>query len=276
MATIAVHGGAGSGTEAQLEGVSDALAAGVAELRAKGDALAAVCAAVVTMEQDGRFNAGRGAVRTSEGEIELDAAVMTGWDRRAGAVAAVRLLKHPILVAQAVHDHGEAVLLVGDGAEGFAERMDCEFVPQHWFVSPATGSTAGTVGAVAVDDAGRCAVATSTGGLRGQQRGRVGDSPLIGCGTYADDQCAISGTGDGEAFMRAVFAHSVARDLRAGVGMSDACRNALDDVVSLGGDGGCVAITRAGVVAIDHTTAAMPAGWASTSGQHSVSLTHRN
>jgi beta-aspartyl-peptidase (threonine type) len=276
MATIAVHGGAGSGTQAQLEGISDALAAGLAVLRREGDPLAAACAAVVTLEQDGRFNAGRGAVRTSEGEVELDAAVMSGWDRRAGAIAALRLVKHPITVARAVHSSGDAVLLVGDGAQRFAARIECEVAPPEWFVSPATGSEAGTVGAVAVDDRGRCAAATSTGGMKGQPPGRVGDSPLIGCGTYADDRCAISGTGDGEAFIRAVFAYSVARDLRAGLALPAACRAALDDVVGLGGEGGCVAVTHTGEVFIDHTTAVMPAGWATTSDdQRYLSLTHR-
>ncbi len=276
MATIAVHGGAGSGTDQQLEGISDALAAGLAVLRAEGDPLAAACAAVVVLEQDGRFNAGRGAVRTADGDVELDAAVMSGWDRRAGAVAALRLVKHPILLARAVHGHSDAVLLVGDGAHEFAERMDGEFAAREWFISPAQGSTAGTVGAVAVDGAGRCAAATSTGGLKGQVRGRVGDSPLIGCGTYADDQCAISGTGDGEAFIRAVFAHSIARDLRAGAAIATACRAALDDVVALGGDGGCIAVLRTGEMVIDHTTGAMPAGWATTAGKHHMSLTHRH
>ena len=271
MATIAVHGGAGGGDEPQVEGVRAALDAGL-EAFASGTALDAVCAAVATLEADGRFNAGRGAVRTLDGGVELDAAVMTGHDHRAGAVAAMTSVQHPVLVARALLESGDAVFLVGRGAKAFAREIGMGPTPTDWFTRQPVSSPLGTVGAVAVDDQGRCAAATSTGGVAGQRAGRVGDSPVIGSGTFADHGCAVSATGDGEVFIRTVFAHSIARAVASGAALAEACATALREVGLLQGGGGCVAITAAGDVAIDHNTKVMPAGFASTKGAFHVQL----
>jgi beta-aspartyl-peptidase (threonine type) len=273
MATIAVHGGAGGGGDPQLEGVRVALEVGARVLAEQGSALDAACAAVVSLEADGRFNAGRGAVRTSDGGIELDAAVMDGATRRAGSAAALTTVKHPVLLARELLSVGTAVLLAGPGADAFARERGLEEPTDGWFVREATSSPAGTVGAVAVDDHGNCAAATSTGGVRGQRAGRVGDTPVIGAGTYADHRCAISATGAGEAFIRAVFAHSVAIALANGASLADACAAALRDVQTLDGDGGCIAVTSDGTVVLDHNTKVMPAGWATADGHTHVQLT---
>jgi beta-aspartyl-peptidase (threonine type) len=273
-ATIVVHGGAGGGGEPQVEGVRVALEAGRAVLAQRGTALDAVVAAVVSLEVDGRFDAGRGAYRTVAGGIELDASVMDGATRRAGAVAAITNVRHPIHVARALLDGEGPLMLAGTGADAFAVEQGFELAPADWFVAPTVDSPHGTVGAVALDAHGHVAAATSTGGTRGQAVGRVGDSPIIGAGTYANDEVAVSATGKGEAFMRAVFAHAVASAVAAGVPVSDACTSALADVASLGGGGGCIAITTDGVVVLDHTTNVMPAGWATIDGEVYVALTH--
>jgi beta-aspartyl-peptidase (threonine type) len=274
LATIAVHGGAGGGGEPQVEGVNAALDAALGSFASGGDALDAACAAVVALEADGRFNAGRGAVRTHDGSVELDTAVMRGSDRRCGSLGALTRVKHPVLAARALLDAGGPVFLVGEHADAFALARDDQAAPDDWFTRAATASPAGTVGAVAVDDNGVYAAATSTGGVHGQANGRIGDSPVIGAGTYADERCAISATGDGEVFLRAVFAHSVAAAVGHGAQLRDACAAALADVASLGGTGGCVAVTEGGVVVLDHNTPRMPAGWATTDGARHVQLAH--
>jgi beta-aspartyl-peptidase (threonine type) len=274
MATIVVHGGAGGGGEPQLEGVRLAIERGREVLAASGSAVDAVVAAVATLEADGRFDAGRGSVRTADGGIELDAAVMEGPTRRAGAVAAITNVKQPVLVARRLLDEGKALMLAGTGADAYAAANNFELAPPDWFVTRVNSPSPGTVGAVARDDAGRLAAATSTGGMTGQATGRVGDSPLIGAGTYADERCAVSATGRGESFIRAVFAHAVAAAVAAGTPLASACAHALADVSSLEGRGGCIAITADGEVVLDHTTDVMPAGWATTTGGLYVSLTH--
>ena len=259
---LAVHGGAGGvpapeRAAARQRGIDAALDAGMAVLHDGGSALDAVCAAVVVLEDDPHFNAGRGGVATSAGTHELDAAVMRGEDRAAGAVAAITGAKNPVLAARAVLEDGRHVLFAGevpfDGVEP---------APPGWFeVGESDPSTSGTVGAVALDAAGHLAAATSTGGRRGQPPGRVGDSPLVGAGTWADDAtCAVSGTGAGEVFIRAAFAHTVHVHVAAGASLDDACAAALADVRGLGGSGGCVAVDRLGRVAAPHTTPAMASG----------------
>ena len=270
-ATIAVHGGAGGGGEPQLEGVRIALEAGRAALAHGGSALDAVVAAVVSLELDGRFDAGRGAYRTAAGGIELDAAVMDGATRRAGAVAAISNVRHPIQVARALLEGDGPLMLAGSGADAYALSHGLDLAPDDWFVAPMVDSPHGTVGAVARDDAGRVAAATSTGGVRGQVVGRVGDSPIIGAGTYADEHIAVSATGKGEAFMRAVFAYRVAASSEP---LAVACAAALNDVKDLGGTGGCIAITPDGRVAVQHNTEVMPAGWANTDGDLYLELRH--
>ncbi|MEY2419160.1 MAG: L-asparaginase / beta-aspartyl-peptidase [Actinomycetota bacterium] len=275
-ATILVHGGAGGGGAPQAEGVRVALEAGRAVLAHGGTAVDAAVAAVVSLEVDGRFNAGRGAVRTADGRVELDAAVMDGATRRAGAVAALTVAKHPVRVAAALLAAGDGpALLAGMGADAYAVDHEFDLAPDDWFTTPATASPAGTVGAVALDAQGRVAAATSTGATRGQLHGRVGDTPVIGAGTYADARIAISATGKGEAFIRTVFAHSIAVAVAAGETVADACARALADVKTLDGDGGCIAITADGTVVLDHNTDVMPAGWATTDGDVHVALAHR-
>jgi L-asparaginase / beta-aspartyl-peptidase len=279
---IAVHGGAGDlrrrvigddRTEAGLDAIARALVAGAAAL-ARGDAaLDAVVAAVRIMEDDDELNAGRGAALTEDGIAELDAAVMDGATRRAGAVAAVRTVRHPIDAALAVLHDERHVLLVGAGAERFARSRGLEAVHPSWFVTESQREAlgrvlqpgGGTVGAVALDSAGHLAAATSTGGMTGQLAGRVGDSPIIGAGTWADDRtAAVSGTGHGEAFLRTAFAHDVhARMLLAAASVGEACDATIAEVRAIGARGGCVAVDRTGRVAMPFTTLTMLRGWTS-------------
>ncbi|PTS89360.1 isoaspartyl peptidase/L-asparaginase, partial [Sphingomonas sp. HMWF008] len=225
--TIVLHGGAGqmtraSVTPAQAEGAQEALGraldAAAAILQAGGAALDAVEAAVRVLEDDPHFNSGRGAALTYDGIAELDAAIMDGRDRNAGAVAGVRATRHPVSLARAVMAHSPHVLLSGAGADAFSAAQGCEQATQDWLALPErraqlaemlAGGGAfdvdmkyGTVGAVACDEHGHVAAATSTGGVTGKRWGRIGDSPLIGAGTYADDRAgAVSCTGSGEFFI---------------------------------------------------------------------------
>ncbi len=230
---IVVHGGAGGlprdeeRREAMRSGAAAAVEAGHAVLAAGGSALDAVEAAVVVLEDDPEFNAGRGAALTEYGRVELDASMMDGTTRAAGAVAAVRGVRNPVRAARAVLTEGRHVLLVGQPATDFAATAGLDFESETWFVTErerralaalngaAAESARGTVGAVARDAAGRLAAATSTGGVSGQRLGRVGDSPLIGAGTWADDATvAVSCTGHGESIIRSALAHEVDALLR--------------------------------------------------------------
>ncbi|MEX2255938.1 MAG: isoaspartyl peptidase/L-asparaginase [Acidimicrobiia bacterium] len=257
---IVVHGGAGRVPEPERAarrqaGIDAALAAGMGVLRDGGSALDAVCAAVVVLEDDPSFNAGRGGVATSAGTHELDAAVMDGAERRAGAVAAITRAKNPVLAARAVLDDGRHVLFAGE------VPFAVEPAPPGWFDVTSDPGSSGTVGAVALDVDGHLAAATSTGGRSGQLPGRVGDTPLIGAGTWADDTaCAVSGTGAGELFVRAAFAHTVHMLVASGMPIGRACEAVLDDVGVLGGRGGCIAVDRDGNVAAPFTTDAMAWG----------------
>src|SRR5204862_4658023 len=211
-----------------------ALDAGGAILAEGGSALDAVEAASRVLEEDPCFNAGRGSVLAYDGHVELDASFMDGRDRRAGGVAGMRSTRAPISAARAVMEQSPHVLMSYDGADDFAREVGLEQVPNRWFVTPerrrqldellAQGSDAfdadikyGTIGAVAFDNQGHVAAATSTGGLTAKRWGRIGDSPLIGAGTYADDHsAAVSATGSGEYFIRAVAAHQLAERVRLG------------------------------------------------------------
>ncbi|MEZ4463232.1 MAG: isoaspartyl peptidase/L-asparaginase [bacterium] len=290
--TILVHGGAGAvqvealkpaerrRREAALRG---ALEAGGAILAAGGPALDAAQAAVLVLEDHPDFNAGRGAVLTTDGRVELDAAVMDGATGRAGAVASVRRLKNPILGARAVLEASPHVLLVGAGAERFCLDQGLERAPPRWFRTAhrvrqlealrAIGGLAldhggsadgkhGTVGAVALDLRGHLAAATSTGGIANKRHGRVGDSPLIGAGTYADGRVAVSCTGQGEAFIRAVAAHALAARVRfLGQGVEDAAAAVLAEISAQGAEGGLIALDAAGRATLPFTTAGMYRGW---------------
>jgi beta-aspartyl-peptidase (threonine type) len=275
---IVVHGGAGGlpRDEERLErmraGAAAAVEAGHAILTAGGSALDAVEAAVVVLEDDAEFNAGRGAALTEYGRVELDASMMDGTTRAAGAVAAVRGVRNPIRAARAVMAEGRHVLLVGEPATEFAATAGLAFESETWFVTERerqalAGATAesarGTVGAVARDAEGRLAAATSTGGVSGQRLGRVGDSPLIGAGTWADDATvAVSCTGHGESIIRSALAHEVDALLRhRGLSLREACDLAIEDLGRWGEDGGLIAVSSHGEVAATFNSAAMTRAW---------------
>lgn len=287
---LVIHGGSGSmrrGSlipaldEASRRGLSAALDAGSAILSEGGSALDSVEAAARVLEEDACFNAGRGSVLAYDGHVELDAAIMDGRDRRCGAVAGLRSTRAPISAARAVMEQSPHVLMSYEGADDFACEAGLEQVPNRWFVTPerrrqldellARGSEAfdadikyGTIGAVAVDSLGHVASATSTGGLTAKRWGRIGDSPLIGAGTYADDRAAaVSATGLGEVFIRATAAHELCARVRIG---GDRLQEALDavlaEVKTLGGNGGLIAVSPSGEAAWGFTTPGMYRGMA--------------
>jgi len=283
---LVIHGGAGSERIAHDDpaheasaraGLLEALEAGSAILDAGGTAIDAVETAARSLEDNVCFNAGRGSVLTEHGEVELDAAMMDGATRRAGAAAGLKTTRAPVSLARRLMEHGPHVFLSGDGADRFAAAAGLEQVDNDYFILPerrrqldealAAGSAAdpikyGTIGAVAVDSNGHVAAATSTGGVTGKQWGRVGDSPLIGAGTYADDRaCAVSATGSGEYFIRAVAAHELAARMRfGGESLQQALDAVLQDIEALGGRGGLIAVSPTGEVAWGFTTPAMYRG----------------
>jgi L-asparaginase / beta-aspartyl-peptidase len=275
---IVVHGGAGGlpRDEERLErmrsGAAAAVEAGHAVLVAGGAALDAVEAAVVVLEDDPEFNAGRGAALTEYGRVELDASMMDGTTRAAGAVAAVRGVRNPVRAARAVLEEGRHVLLVGPPAIEFAATAGLAFESETWFVTErerqalaggAVEPARGTVGAVARDVQGRLAAATSTGGVSGQRLGRVGDSPLVGAGTWADDgTVAVSCTGHGESIIRSALAHEVDALLRhRGVGLQEACALAIEGLGRWGEDGGLIAVSSHGEVAATFNSSGMTRAW---------------
>lgn len=268
-----------------------ALDAGSAVLRDGGTAMEAVQAAIVIMEDDPKFNAGRGAVFTWEGDNELDAAVMDGRNRSAGAVTGVKSVRHPILLADAVMKDGRHVFLSGAGAEEFAAEHGLETAPPEWFATQprrdslerlkAQKLTAfdvdhkyGTVGAVALDMHGNVAAGTSTGGLTGKRWGRIGDAPIIGAGTYADNRsCAVSATGAGEYFIRAGVAHEICTRMRlAKEDPQTAADRVMAEVKELGGDGGVIVVTPAGDAVFSFNTQGMYRGRATSEGVNEVAI----
>jgi len=270
---IVVHGGAGRWPEEAHEraraGVENAVQAGHEVLQRGGDALAAVQAAVIVLEDDPVFNAGRGAVLDERGFIAHDAAVMRGADRAAGAVAALKGIRNPVTAARTVLDEGRHVMLVGESAGLYARQAGLVTAPEAWFRTEerrqaferGDDERGGTVGAVARDAGGGMAAATSTGGSSGKHPGRVGDSPLVAAGTWADDAtAAISCTGDGEAIIRVALAHEIDALIRhAGLSLADACERALAGLEHLG-TAGVIAVGADGIAA-PFTTPAMPRGW---------------
>jgi beta-aspartyl-peptidase (threonine type) len=298
--SIAVHGGAGTIlrenlSEAQRSeyeaGLAAALDTGARVLDEGGSALDAVAAAVVLLEDDPLFNAGRGATFTFEGTIELDAAIMNGAGRTAGAVAGIRSVRNPILLARQVMEHSPHVFLAGAGAEAFAREHDMETVEPSWFETPErrrqleefrarkgawfdSSVKYGTVGAVARDREGHVAAATSTGGLTGKRWGRIGDSPVIGAGTYADDRAgAVSATGGGEFFMRAGAAKAICERMRLlGESAQAAADAVIVDVGDLGGDGGVIVAGADGTIAFALNTPGMYRGRADSSGVREVKI----
>lgn len=253
---MVVHGGAGAWRpeyrERARHGVQRAVDAGHAVLRDGGDALDAVQLAVTILEDDPVFNAGRGAVTDDNGATLHDASLMRGSDRAAGAVAALTGIRHPILAARAVLDEGRHVLLVGGAASAYAHAQGLEPAGAE----PHIEQRGNTVGAVARDAHGRLAAATSTGGTQGKHPGRVGDSALIGSGTWADETVAISCTGDGEAIIRVALAHELAA-LTRHAPLGEAAQQALAQLAPFG-TAGLIAVGHDGSVAAAFTTAAMP------------------
>jgi beta-aspartyl-peptidase (threonine type) len=298
---LAIHGGAGTAPRALMSaererryraGLEAALDGGFAILERGGSALDAVTAAVRMLEDDACFNAGHGAALTRDGAAELDAAIMDGRQLRAGAVASVRHVKNPVELARRVMEKSRHVLLVGAGAEEFALEEGLALVPNHYFrtaerieqleseqrgrrVSDLVPASAGTVGAVARDADGDLAAATSTGGLTNKRPGRVGDSPIIGAGTYAKNGvCAVSATGHGEYFIRAVAAHHVCAAVEyRNMSLEQAMRELLHEILAaLGGDGGLIAIDARGRVVMDFSTEGMFRGARDSSGKREVAI----
>ena len=301
MHAIAIHGGAGAVPRHTLTAererrYRDALAAaldlGYATLEKGGSSLDAVTTAVRTLEDDPLFNAGRGAALTRDGAAELDAAIMEGRQQRAGAVAAVRHVRNPIELARRVMEKSRHVLLVGAGAEEFALEEGIALVPNVYFrteerraqlesersgrpVSDLVPSSQGTVGAVALDEAGDLAAATSTGGMTNKRQGRVGDSPIIGAGTYAKNGvCAVSATGHGEFFIRTVAAHHICAAVEfRGLALGEAVHELLHEKLRrLGGSGGVIAIDRAGAIVTQFSTEGMFRGARDSSGLRQIDI----
>jgi beta-aspartyl-peptidase (threonine type) len=292
------------------DGLAAALRAGQRLLETGGSALDAVEAAVAALEDDPLFNAGRGAVLTVDGTAELDAAIMDGTSLRAGAVGQIRRVKHPVRLARCVLEKLPHVFLVGDAADAYATECGLALVPNEYFItderreqlaalarSRAQGAELqasadqhrqpgraqhahaqaplGTVGAVARDESGRLAAATSTGGIAGQRSGRIGDSPVIGAGTYADDEsCAISTTGHGEAFMRTVLAYDIAARVRyRGDSLALAVEHALKERLTLvSGLGGVIAVDARGDIVVRHNAAAMSHGHVTSGGDIQITV----
>ena len=298
--SLAIHGGAGAMTrdrlteaqQAEIEaGLAAALDAGTKVLAAGGSAVDAVQAAIEVLEDDPHFNAGRGAVFTYEGRNELDAAIMDGSNRAAGAVTGVTHIRHPVALARAVMEHSPHVFLSGAGAEEFAREKGFEMTDPAWLATEPRRKALeefkarkvswfdidlkyGTVGAVARDEAGHVAAATSTGGLTGKRWGRIGDSPVIGAGTYADDRaCAVSATGAGEFFIRAGVAHTICDRVRfLGETIQQAADATIADVGELGGDGGVIVAAPDGNTAFSFNTPGMYRGRADSAGAREVRL----
>ncbi|MFM5922796.1 MAG: isoaspartyl peptidase/L-asparaginase family protein [Novosphingobium sp.] len=298
--SIAIHGGAGTMSRAAMTPEKEAeyraaldkgLAAGAEVLARGGTALDAVTAVIVVMEDDPHFNAGRGAVFTWDGKNSLDSAIMDGRTRKAGAVAGLTRIKNPVLLARMVMEKGPHVFLVGEGAEQFATEHGMALIDPAWFYTQERWDQLqllkkqnlsaydvdhkyGTVGAVAVDSEGHVAAATSTGGLTGKRWGRVGDSPVIGAGTYADDRaCAVSATGTGEFFIREGVAHEICARIRfTGESPKTAADTVMGEVGEMGGDGGVIVIAPDGQSAFSFNTEGMYRARANSDGMKEVAI----
>jgi len=278
---IAVHGGAGpivtdSDDEAAVakQGCRAAARAGYAVLRAGGSALDAVVEAVAILEDDPLFNAGVGSCLNEDGEVEMDASVMEGEALRAGAVALVRTVKNPVRLARAVMERTEHVFLAGRGALKLAREAGLQEVDPRALVVPRMvvrwererkkreAPVPGTVGAVALDARGHVAVATSTGGTSFKRGGRIGDTPLIGCGTYADDRLgAASATGSGEAIIRVVLAKAACDAMAAGLSAERAAQAAVEQLRRVDGAGGVIVISPTGDIGLHCNTERMARAW---------------
>ncbi len=274
-AAIIVHGGAGPVRDEELsrrlEGCKKAALAGWTVLKKGGSSLDAVECAVIALENNPVFNAGIGSTLNAHGKVEMDAAIMEGRELRAGAVAAVTGIKNPIQLARRILEDGRHVLLVGDGALAFAREIGVPEYPPEQLVIEAERKRwqekHGTVGCVGMDREGRIAAATSTGGMFGKLPGRVGDSALLGCGTYANDYGGISCTGHGEAIIRIVMAKTAAGYLEEDVDAPMAAQMALTTLEELAGSrGGLIVLDREGRVGYARNTPHMPVCWVNGDG----------
>ena len=297
--TLVIHGGAGKLDSEMVSpeqdagaraGLSRALDVGSKVLADGGSALDAVEAAVRMLEDDPHFNSGRGAVFTHDGTLELDAAIMDGRTRAAGAVAAATATRNPVSLARAILDDGRHVFLAGKGADAFSRDRGLPQADADWFATDerrrqfaefqADGGgfdvdmKYGTVGAVACDTYGHVAAATSTGGVTGKRWGRIGDSPLIGAGTFADDRaCAVSCTGSGEFFIRVGVGHEIAARIRLAGDTAQAAADAvMAEVRALGGTGGVIVATPAGDALWSLTTPGMYRARATADGAREVAI----
>jgi beta-aspartyl-peptidase (threonine type) len=305
---LVIHGGAGTMERGKMTaeqeteyraGLERSLKAGWDILQRGGSSLDATEAAVRVLEDDPHFNAGKGAVFTSAGTNELDASIMDGRTLKAGAVASVRRIKNPISLARLVMEKSPHVMLDCAGAEAFAKEQGIELVDEKYFFTQERWDALqrvkqaekqggggekkfiisdqdrhGTVGAVALDQNGNLAAGTSTGGMTNKRPGRIGDSPVIGAGNYANNAtCAVSGTGDGEYFIRATVAHevSVLMEYR-GMSLKDAAQAALDQMARLGGTGGLIAIDKNANIALRFNTSGMYRGYVDSSGKTVVDI----
>jgi beta-aspartyl-peptidase (threonine type) len=305
---LVIHGGAGTIERGKMSAEREqeyraalerALIAGYEILKRGGSSLDATEAAVRVLEDDPHFNAGKGAVFTNAGTNELDAAIMDGKTLRAGAVASLKHIKNPINLARLVMEKSGHVMMDGEGAEAFAAANGLELVDQKYFYTEErwqalqkmkeaekSGGVGGkkfivtdqdrhgTVGAVALDKNGNLAAATSTGGTTNKKIGRVGDSPIIGGGTYANNTtCAVSATGDGEYFIRSVVAHDISALMEyRGMKLQEAAQMVLDKVAKIGGTGGLIAIDQDGNIALPFNTSGMYRGHVGVDGEFVVEI----
>lgn len=281
--SIAIHGGAGNfdntvyspeQEQAYRRSLTKALEAGIQLLDGGAEALEVVTAVLVIMEDDSLFNAGRGAVMTAEGKHELDASIMDGRDKNAGAVTGLSGIKNPIIAARLVMDRSPHVFLSGDGAGEFARSFGADTVSNDYFTTVKAkaalarwqaneaeeSAKRGTVGCVVLDASGHLAAGTSTGGMTGKQHGRIGDSPMIAAGTWADDaSCAVSCTGHGEYFIRNAVAHNIAaRMLYGGMSLDDAADVVVhEELLAMNGSGGIIAVDAHGQITMTFNTKGM-------------------
>lgn len=301
---IAVHGGAGTILPEQLTpaleinyraALERALKSGYEILKSNGSALDAVQAAVIVLEDEPLFNAGRGAVLTHEGKCEMDASIMDGATRKAGAVAGVCGIRNPVLLARTVMENSEHVMLCGNGAEDFARAHKLKFENEDYFLTEQrrqqwlsvkdtdkitmdhignNEKKFGTVGAVALDSNGNLAAATSTGGMTNKRWGRIGDTPIIGSGTFADDTVAVSCTGHGEFYIRRVVAHEISALMRyKGISLQEACDEVVfNQLLKEGGEGGLIAIDKLGNSILCFNTPGMYRGRIDATGKCTIDI----
>ena len=301
MISIAIHGGAGVIARSQLgedgglayrEALGAALDAGYAVLEAGGSSLDAVSTAVRALEDNPLFNAGKGAVLTHDGSAELDASIMDGATLAAGAVTGVRHVRHPIDLARRVMEDSPHVMLSGAGAEEFALQRGFTLVPNEYFITPTRKRQLervlqgrrtprneldglGTVGAVARDATGNLAAATSTGGMTNKRWGRIGDSPIIGAGTYANNaSCAVSATGHGEYFIRSVVAYDICALVEyRGISLADAAREVVQNKLrERGGEGGIIAVDAKGNIVLEFNSPGMFRGLRTSTGERLIAI----